>query len=76
MAAEPAITVLWAFVCDDAGEGIVAVNGMPLVGADEARMRSLEPIAQAVASSTGRSIELVRFLTREHIRTIKPGGER
>lgn len=75
------ITMLWAFISDEEGDGIISagpvlVGGvpqhMPLVGADEARMRSLEPMAQRIATATGKRIELVRFTTREHIRSIEP----
>lgn len=65
------IDSLWAFtvVDDDDTEGIIAqvlpdVGTAPLVGADLARVRSLMPYAQLVATRTGKPVSLVHFSNR------------
>lgn len=65
------VTELWAWIVTDAngGEGVAACEMdfghgpmmMPLVGADEARIRSLEPQARMVAERTGLPVKLRRF---------------
>jgi hypothetical protein len=72
------IETIFAFVLrdDDGTEGIPATlvgpMQMPLVGADMDRVASLEPIAQQLANASGKTIELVQFTTREHLKTIEP----
>lgn len=70
MPSEPKkLTELWAWVATepDGGEGILASSAvqdgflMPLVGGDEARMRSLEPHARQIAIVAGVPVRLVRF---------------
>ena len=65
------VTEMWAWIATEAngGEGVAAcemvIDGqrflMPLVGADEARVRSLEPQARFVAQRTGLVVTLARF---------------
>ena len=65
------ITEMWAWVVAEinGGEGVAAcemmIQGqrymMPLVGADEARIRSLEPQARLVEQRTGQKVSLRRF---------------
>lgn len=65
------VTELWAWIVTEAngGEGVAACEMdfgygpmmMPLVGADEARILSLEPKARHVAERTGLSVQLRRF---------------
>mgnify|MGYP001569422775 CR=1 FL=1 len=61
---------LWAWIVEEqGGEGVAAcemtIDGhrfmMPLVGADEERVRSLEPYARAVENITGLKVKLKRF---------------
>lgn len=74
------ITELWAWIIEEnGGEGIAAIEMhidgmpfmMPLVGADEERIRSLEPHAKHISERTGRPVTLRRFAnhlpTREAI---------
>lgn len=77
----PKITEISAFIAEDTGpddEGITASwagpgqGWMPLVGADQARIASLRPLAQQLADSQGKPIKLVRFSVREVIEVIEP----
>jgi hypothetical protein len=45
---------------------------MPMVAADEARMKSLKPFAHQVALVTKRKVRLVKFHNKEEIDTIWP----
>lgn len=70
------LSTLTAFVAVDAeddSEGIVsaAVVG-PMIGADDARIMQLRPLAQEVADIFGTEIKLVRFTVREDVDTITP----
>lgn len=72
----PKITEIWAWIVTepDGGEGIPAIGGlggmmMPLVGADEARIRSLEPAARATAALSGLPVRLVRFTELVEVET-------
>lgn len=60
----------------DGTEGIPAFQGpqgpMPMIGADPERMKSIEPIAQAMATGIDKKVELVKFSTREHITWLEP----
>lgn len=58
----------WTQVDDGDEEGIIATLGadgtdawLPLIGADEDRIRSLRPVAEGVARATGRPVQLRRF---------------
>jgi len=73
----PRIDSLYAFVAEDSGpddEGIVGAQTsggwMPLVGADMARVKSLRPLAEAIARQTGKTIKLLHFETRRELEII------
>jgi hypothetical protein len=72
------IEQVWAFVSDDAeGEGVVAAMTkggawLPLVGADMERVEALRPIAQMIASDSGKPIRVLRFSVREELELIEP----
>jgi hypothetical protein len=80
----PKITNIWAFIATDKNgedEGVVAKlftdplgsdAWMPLVGADEARVNSLKPLAQEIARLTRKNIVLVKFSVRKDVETITP----
>lgn len=75
------IEEVFAFVATEADgeEGVVAwqiqnYGWMPLIAADAKRIESLRPIAQEVASATGRRITLARFHLRQDIEVIAPEG--
>jgi len=70
----PRIEEMYAFVAEDSGpddEGVVAMSVgdvmLPLVGADMARVESLKPIAQDIASQTGKKVKLIHFTNREDL---------
>lgn len=77
----PKIEELYAYIAHEPGdpddEGITAFksNGtwMPMVGADEARMRSLKGHAQKIADTTGHTITLVKFSVKTVLETIQRG---
>lgn len=72
------ITTIHAFTAigEDGDEGIPAIlldgTWMPMVCADQARLESMRPHAEAVAKSTGKAVKLVRFSVRSDIETIAP----
>lgn len=72
----PRIEKLWAYVSKDehGNEGLCAgeLNGifMPLIAADQARLRSLTPAAEALAAECGMTIVLVEFTARVDLRSI------
>jgi len=77
----PKIKTIYAFISidkDSEDEGVVAalMGGMwmPLVAADEDRVRSLKPIAQQIALATRKKIVLAKFSVREDIEEITPAG--
>lgn len=45
---------------------------MPMIGADEDRVRSLKKYAEGMSKQWGITIKLVRFSSREDLETIKP----
>lgn len=67
------VTAFVAVDESDDSEGIIsfwdALQGahMPMIGADQARIESLKPIAQEVARATGQPVKLVRFSVREDV---------
>lgn len=70
------IDEVFVFISSDStGEGIVGqtirVMGqnvfMPFVCADQARVKSLKPLAKKIAEETGKTIKLIRLLVREEI---------
>ncbi len=75
----PHIDALWAFLSvDEGGEGLCGaplqdgVLSLPMIGADEARVMSLRPIAFGLAKASGKRITLVRFHAREDIEVFEP----
>ena len=62
----------------DGNEGITAfpINDMlfPLITADTARVDQLRPLAQHIANSTGRVIELRKFSKMEVLEVISQKG--
>ena len=76
----PRIDELYAYIAHESGdpddEGITAfkIEGtwMPMVGADEARVKSLKGKAQEIANITGQKITLVKFSTKTVLETIEP----
>lgn len=73
------IETLTAYVAVDPADGDEGVVGhrmpdgttMPLIGADETRIKDLRPYAEAVAAATGQQIKLVRFSVREDLEVIE-----
>lgn len=70
------IDQVFVFVSSDPnGEGIIgqtiemmgAPVFMPFVCADEARMKSLKPLAKKIAKESGKKIKLIRLSVREEI---------
>ncbi len=82
----PKIEVMYAYIAHEKGdpddEGLTAFKmpamgfkpeqWAPMVGADEARMASIKPIAQELANTTGQKITLVKFSVRTDLETIEP----
>ena len=72
---------MWAWLSIDPAddqEGVCAIYDEkagfwhPLVGADEARMRSLQPHAVEIAKKSGQKVRLVCFRLKEIIQEIDP----
>jgi len=82
----PKIEAMYAYIAhekeDPNDEGLTAFlmpamgfkgeQWAPMVGADEARMISLKPMAQEIANTTGQKITLVKFSVRADLETIEP----
>jgi hypothetical protein len=74
------IDTLHAYIStDETGEGVTSfysteMGWMPMVGADQARIESLEPIAQSLASDSGRRIVLAEFSNRTDVKILEPNG--
>lgn len=73
------IASFWAFIVvdDDDTEGVIGmtVPGLgftPLVGADLARIASLKPYAQQVATDLGKPVTLAHFSVRTDQETLQP----
>jgi len=71
------ITEIWAWIVTepDGGEGVPAAkttNGgwMPLLGADEARVRSYEQDARMIAAQLKTPIKLCKFTNMEIVQTL------
>jgi hypothetical protein len=66
------ITELWAYVCVDAksnDEGIIGRlmpdgTWIPFIGADEARVRSLRPMAEKIGKESKAKVRLMKFSTK------------
>lgn len=73
------IDTIHAYIAvDDEGEGITGFAGpdgrwMPMLAADEDRIKSLRPMAQELATLTGKRIVLAKFSVREDMEYIEPG---
>lgn len=72
------ITTLHAFIATepDGTEGIVGAllpNGTwsPFIGADQARVESLRPVAQEIQKRAGCPMVLAKFSVREDIEEVK-----
>ena len=84
MTAGDRILSIWAYTQVDEldEEGIIGTfdaprnTWMPLVGADLARVKSLQPLAQSVADKTGRPVRLVHFSVRTEQLTFVPQATR
>lgn len=69
---------VWAYLStDNNGEGIAAaplgpLPLVPLIAADEARMRSIRPLAEQIARVFQRPVRLVKFTQREDVEFITP----
>jgi len=68
------ITTLTAFVAidpEDGDEGVMGFktnNGwIPLVCADEARIKQMLPIAEKISTETGTKYRILQFSTREDV---------
>ena len=78
----PRIDAIWAFLSvdpDDGNEGVCSAqllgpgSMVPLIAADEARLRSITPIAEDIARVTGQIVRLVKFTNREVVKEF--GGQ-
>jgi hypothetical protein len=71
------IREIWVWVIEhpDGSEGVPASGDVipghitPLLGADEARVRSLESHARSIAELTGFRLKLMRFTTAQIVET-------
>lgn len=76
------ITSVSAFISigEDDEEGIVGApigqygEMLPLIAADEERLRELMPLAADIALATGWNIKLIRFTQREEVMDIPAVG--
>lgn len=73
----PKINSIYVFIAIDEepdDEGVVAElignNWFPLIAADEARVKSLKPIAKRIAQRTKKKITLAKFKVREDLEVI------
>lgn len=72
------IDTVHAFIgVDHDGEGIAAFLGpdgvwMPMVAADPERIKHLRPIAQDIATISGKRLVLAKFSVREDLEVINP----
>lgn len=71
------IDTLTAYIAvNDEGEGVTAFlrggTWTPLVAADEASINRLRPLAQRIATESGRRIVVARFSVREDLEIIEP----
>lgn len=73
------IEKMFAFIAEDEeGEGVCGFQDpltgdwAPMVGADIARIETLEPMAQLIANESKKTIRLVLFSERKEVRLIRP----
>jgi hypothetical protein len=66
----------WQRGFDPIGVCAVTVDGlsMPLIAADEARMKSLIPAARNIARASGRQVKLIKLSQRTELMSISPDG--
>lgn len=66
----------WVIIDADDDESLPAAfifdHLVPLVAADEARLRILRPFAEAVGRRVGKPVRLIRFTVREELEVIEP----
>ena len=79
----PKITQMLVYIIADKDaddEGVPSVHtrmgAMPLLGADEDRVRSLRPYAQELADVAGKPVRLVRFTQMEELEVLTPQESR
>ena len=70
---------VWAWITsDEYGEGVCGFldqrhnQWIPLIAADQARLKSLRQYAIEIAQTSGRTVKLVKFTVREEEEIIKP----
>jgi hypothetical protein len=75
------IDEVWLFISvDETGEGVCGAplagpgSLVPLIAADEARLKSLIPIARQVARASGKQVKLIKLSQRTELLTISPDG--
>jgi hypothetical protein len=69
------IKEIWAYVSEDekGEEGICGFNDprtnqwVPMICADEERLKSLKPFAHQISVVTKRNVKIVKFHTREDV---------
>lgn len=73
------IEAVWLFISmdDDGDEGIPAMMGpdgvwLPLLAADRQRVDDLRPMAQEVATASGREVRLVEFTVMDEVEVLEP----
>jgi len=72
------IDAIWLYISsDETGEGVMGYTTpggtlMPLMAADETRLKSITPIAQKIATLTKKKVKLVKFTMREEIEEFHP----
>ncbi len=73
------IDEVWMFISvDETGEGVCAAplmgpgSTVPLIAADEARLKSLIPIARQLARDSGKQVQLIKLSQRTELMTFDP----
>jgi hypothetical protein len=73
----PRINEVWAFLSidpKDSNEGVMATRmgsyWVPLIGTDEARIKSLRPMVEEMAQRFDLKVKLVKFTHREELEKI------
>lgn len=71
------IQSLWAYLAvhADNDEGVIATLGpsgvwIPMIGADQARLRSLEPVVREMVAQSKMPVVLAQFAQRTDLETI------
>jgi hypothetical protein len=75
------IDEVWLFVSiDETGEGVCAAQLMgagsliPLIAADEERLKAMMPVARRIAKESGKQVKLIKLSERTELMTIQPDG--